>query len=105
MQGDEILYSDTIIKAIYELHKIEISIFNLWKQLPDLQIIDNNSSKHDERHMTFEEWQHKNMLPRVSNDSDYTDEENGQYYWGLHTKYKEYVNGYENNSKARDINN
>jgi hypothetical protein len=28
---NQILYSDTIIKAIAELHRIEISIFNLWK--------------------------------------------------------------------------
>jgi hypothetical protein len=35
---NQILYSDTIIKAIAELHRIEISIFNLWKQLPDLEI-------------------------------------------------------------------
>jgi hypothetical protein len=35
---NQILYSDTIIKAIAELRRIEISIFNLWKQLPDLEI-------------------------------------------------------------------
>jgi hypothetical protein len=36
MQPGQILYSDTIVRAIAELHKIEISIFNLFKQLPDL---------------------------------------------------------------------
>ena len=38
MQGGEILYSDTIIKAISELHSIEMDIFNLWKQLPNLNV-------------------------------------------------------------------
>ena len=28
------IYHDTVIKAISELHKIELSIFNIWKQLP-----------------------------------------------------------------------
>lgn len=30
------LYPDTVIKAIAELHRIEMSIFNLWKELPQL---------------------------------------------------------------------
>src|SRR5437867_4416163 len=30
------LYPDTVIKAITELHRIEMSIFNLWKELPHL---------------------------------------------------------------------
>ena len=38
MHGSDILYSDTIIKAISELHKIELSIFSMWKQLPNLDI-------------------------------------------------------------------
>ena len=32
------LYQDTVIRAISELHRIEISIFNIWKQLPDFSI-------------------------------------------------------------------
>ena len=35
------LYTDTVIRAISELHKIEISIFSLWKQIPDLPIGKN----------------------------------------------------------------
>jgi len=33
---NQMLETDTVIRAISELHKIEISIFSLWKQLPDL---------------------------------------------------------------------
>ena len=35
------LYTDNVIRAISELHKIEISIFSLWKQIPDLPIGKN----------------------------------------------------------------
>jgi len=32
------------LRAISELHSIEMSIFSLWKQLPDLQIVDRINS-------------------------------------------------------------
>jgi hypothetical protein len=35
------------LKAITELHSIEMSIFNLWKQLPDLQIDDNRDNRNE----------------------------------------------------------
>lgn len=38
---NKMLYTDTVIRAISELHKIEISIFSLWKQIPDLPIGKN----------------------------------------------------------------
>ncbi len=38
---NRMLYTDTVIRAISELHKIEISIFNLWRQIPDLPIGKN----------------------------------------------------------------
>ena len=38
---NQMLYTDTVIRAISELHKIEISIFSLWKQIPDLPIGKN----------------------------------------------------------------
>jgi len=41
--------------------------------------------------MTFDEWLEDNREPRVMNDSDYSDEENRKYYWGLHKKYNEYI--------------
>jgi hypothetical protein len=34
------IYTDTVIRAISELHRIEMSIFNLWKELPELDIVD-----------------------------------------------------------------
>jgi hypothetical protein len=36
----QILYTDTVLKAISELHKIELSIFYIWKQLPTLNTDD-----------------------------------------------------------------
>ena len=38
---NQMLYTDNVIRAISELHKIEISIFSLWKQIPDLPIGKN----------------------------------------------------------------
>jgi hypothetical protein len=35
---NQILYSDTVIKALAELHRIELSILNLWKQLPQIAV-------------------------------------------------------------------
>jgi hypothetical protein len=40
--------------------------------------------------------------PRVSVDSEYTDEENGQYYWELHKKYNEYVKEWGNSMFGPD---
>lgn len=40
LRPGNIIYTDTIIRAIAELHRIEMSIFSLWKQLPDLPIED-----------------------------------------------------------------
>jgi hypothetical protein len=41
---NHVLYSDTLIRAISELHRIEISIFNIWKQLPTLDPSDTKNS-------------------------------------------------------------
>src|SRR6476659_6372141 len=46
----EHLYPDTVIRAISELHRIEISIFNIWKQLPNLgleQYVNQNQNQSD----------------------------------------------------------
>jgi hypothetical protein len=40
---DQMVETDTVIRAISELHKIEISIFSLWKQIPDLAIINGKN--------------------------------------------------------------
>jgi len=45
--------------------------------------------------MSFEDWTKNNIQPRISNDFFYTDNENGQYYWGLHKKYNQYVKDWE----------
>ena len=36
------------IRAITELHSIEMSIFSLWKQLPALDIVDTKNNKDDQ---------------------------------------------------------
>jgi hypothetical protein len=48
------------IRAITELHSIEMSIFGLWKQLPALDIVDTKDNKDDHN---CEEYQHDNVGP------------------------------------------
>jgi hypothetical protein len=45
---EEHVYPDTVIKAIHELHMIELSIYNLWKQLPEFDIVDTPKEKEEE---------------------------------------------------------
>ena len=45
--------------------------------------------------MSFEDCTKKNIQPRTSDDSYYSEEENGQYYWNLHKKYDVYVKDWE----------
>ena len=52
---------------------------------------EDNNKKNDYGPMKFDEWKGKNTVPRIDVDSNYSDEENGQYYWELHKKYNEYV--------------
>ena len=88
---------EVVLRAISELHRIEMSLHTLMKELPgDIQtsIDKSKDEKEEERkgdHMTFDEWVTKNSRPRVEDDSGYSDEENGQYYWGLHKQYNQYV--------------
>ena len=62
-------YPDTIIKAISELHKIEISIFSLWKQLPNLDLSDpasasnNNGSTDNEQQEVYEDMKGSEIPP------------------------------------------
>jgi hypothetical protein len=44
----QILYPDTIIKAVAELHRIEVSTFNIWRQLPDFDIVDKVKQQKEE---------------------------------------------------------
>ena len=47
LKPGDIIYTDTIIRAIAELHRIEMSIFTLWKQLPDLEIDDSRDNRNE----------------------------------------------------------
>jgi hypothetical protein len=94
---------ELVLRAISELHKIEVSLHTLMKELPgDIKTSkdkteENHRGKEKAGHLTFDEWINKYPpKPRISVDTDYTDEENGQYYWGLHKKYKEYLKEWEN---------
>jgi hypothetical protein len=89
---------ELVLRAISELHKIEMSLHTLMKELPgDIKTSKDKTEENDREkektgHLTFDEWINKYPpKPRISDDTDYTDEENGQYYWGLHKKYNEYV--------------
>jgi hypothetical protein len=88
------------IRAISELHSIEMDIYNLWKQLPNLDIVDPVTEPEPQgkvEPMTFDEWANTsgNTPPRVDEDATYSDEENGRYYWDLHKRYQEYVKDWE----------
>ena len=52
---------------------------------------EDKNKKNDYGPVKFDEWKSKNTVPRIDVDSNYSDEENGQYYWELHKKYNEYV--------------
>jgi len=53
--------------------------------------------------LTFDQWINKYPpKPRISEDSEYTNEENGQYYWELHKKYNEYVKQWGNSMFGPD---
>ena len=62
----------------------------------------NNNKKNDYVPMSFEDWTKNNILPRISDDSYYSEEENGQYYWNLHKKYNEYVKDWETQNFGPD---
>ena len=55
----------------------------------------NNNKKNDYVPISFEDWTKNNIQPRIGDDSYYSEEENGQYYWNLHKKYKEYVKDWD----------
>jgi len=67
------------IRAISELHSIEMDLFSLWKQLPDLQIGDSRDNK--------DEYQYDNVgrngLPRaISYGPEENDEHDRAVYFG-----------------------
>jgi hypothetical protein len=100
---------ELVLRAISELHKIEISLHTLMKELPgDIKTSKDKTEENDREkektgHLTFDEWINKYPpKPRISDDTDYTDEENGQYYWELHKKYNEYVKEWGNSMFGPD---
>jgi FAD/FMN-containing dehydrogenase len=95
---------EPVIRAISELHRLELSLHTLLKELPgDIATSKDKSEEQEQEkekqrvgHLTFNEWVGKNTHPRIADDSQYSDEENRQYYWDLHKKYNEYVKEWEN---------
>jgi hypothetical protein len=61
-----------------------------------------SNKKNDHGPMSFEDWTKNNIQPRVGDHSHYSEDENGQYYWGLHKKYNEYVKAWENSVFGSD---
>jgi hypothetical protein len=52
------------LRAISELHSIEMSIFSLWKQLPALDIVDTNNDEHNNEEYRYDN-AGRNGLPRA----------------------------------------
>jgi hypothetical protein len=90
---------ELVIRAISELHRLELSLHILQKELPDDIATSKDKAEEQEKekekekddHLTYEEWMSENTKPRIGDDSQYTNEENGKYYWDLHIKYNKYV--------------
>jgi hypothetical protein len=62
----QILYPDTIIKAVAELHRIEVSIFNILKQLPDLDIGNRVMQEVQQQQEELSQEEKDRMLPIFS---------------------------------------
>ena len=104
------IYPEIVIRAISELHKIEMSLHTLMKELPgDIKTSEDFDEKDKVKEkngfLTFDEWinGNNNLRPRIGDDSCYSDEENGQYYWGLHKKYKEYLKDWDTQNFGPDL--
>ena len=46
---------DTQLRAIHELHMLDLSIFNLWRQLPQFDIVDKPQEKEEEEEEVLDE--------------------------------------------------
>ena len=100
---------ELVLRAISELHKIEMSLHTLMKELPgDIKTSEDGKDKVKEKNgiLTFDKWvtENNNLRPRIGDDSSYNDEDNGQYYWGLHKKYKDYLKDWENQNSGPNPN-
>jgi hypothetical protein len=63
---------------------------------------EDKNKKNDYGPMKFDEWKSKNTVTRIDVDSNYSDEENGQYYWNLHKKYTEYLKDWDTQDFSPD---
>jgi hypothetical protein len=94
---------DLLLKAISELHRIEMSLHTLFKEIPgDVQIEETKTKDEGEREgesnanpMTFDEWFTRKYTDYELKIGDETDEENGRYYRNLQNKYNEYVEDFK----------
>jgi hypothetical protein len=87
-----------------------MSLHTLMKELPgDIKTSEDFDEKDKEKEkngfLTFDEWisGNNNLRPRIGDDSCYSDEENGQYYRGLHRKYKEYLKDWDTQNFGPDL--
>jgi hypothetical protein len=97
---------EIVLRAISELHRIEMSLHTLFKEIPgDIKTEADEEKEHKPKtgHLNFEDWRPEHAAPRAFGDSDYSDEENGQYYWNLHKKPKEYVKDWETQNFGPDL--
>jgi len=104
----ERIYPEIVIRAISELHRIEMSLHTLMKELPaDIKTSEDFDEKDRVKEkncfLNIDEWvKENNLRPRIGDDSCYSDEENDQYYWNLHKKYNEYLKDWENQNSGPD---
>jgi hypothetical protein len=76
-----------------------MSLHTLFKEIPGdikTEIDEEKEDKPNKGYLNFEDWLHEHAAPRAFGDSDYSDEENGKYYWDLHKRYNEYVQDWKN---------
>ena len=86
---------ETIIRAITALQSIELDIFNIFKQLPDVRIEDikeNNDLPDPDLGLESEVWGSAPIdKPRDLDEQSYSDEENRDYFEKKMKKYKRNV--------------
>jgi len=81
---------DLLLKVISELHRIEMSLHTLFKEIPgDVQIEESNTKEEidEDEPLTFDEWFTRKHTDYELKIGDETDEQNGRYYRNLQNKY------------------
>jgi hypothetical protein len=84
---------ETKIKAITALQSIELDIFNIFKQLPDLRIEDvKENNELPDPGLGAQAWGSTSIdKPRALDEESYTDEENREYFEQKMKKYEERI--------------